>query len=86
MEQKIGKSAVEISIPVTRTDRQTDRLKYTDAFSNDARRASATVRNKRALTTKGRKVCLKEKITKTATVERIWFSRDNPAAVPLYCH
>jgi len=64
----------------------TDRLKYTVPFTNDARRASAAIGNKRALKTKRRKVCLKEKITKPATVERIWFSRDNPTAVPLYCH
>jgi hypothetical protein len=64
----------------------TDRLKYTVLVTNDARRASAAVQNKRTLKTKRRKVCLKEKITKTATVERIWFSRDNPTAVPLYCH
>ena len=80
-ETEIGKSVVGNFHPCP-----TDRLKYTVPFTNDARRASAAVRNKPTLKTKRRKVCLKEKITKTATVERIWFSRDNPTAVPLYCH
>jgi len=80
-EMEIGESVVGNFHPC-----HTGRLKYTVPFTSDTRRPSAAVRNKRTLKTKRRKVCLEEKITKPATVERIWFSRDNPSAVPLYCH